>query len=85
MQLEWTQEVTTTFRWPIPLNRTMAVPAECIGKTITTPEILERSHPFVEKNPAQRSVGISLDRIMSFHPGLNERKMSAEAWRVRHG
>lgn len=63
-------ETTSTFKWPIPVSRTMDAPAARIWETITTPEILEKSHPFVEKNPAERWSGVgSRDRIY-YYSGL---------------
>ncbi len=70
MQLDVLHEETTTFKWPIPLSRTMAVPAERLWETITTPEILERSHPFVDKNPAERWSGVGSRDTIYYHSGL---------------
>ena len=64
MQLDALRQETQLPPWYIPLSRTMAVPAERIWETITTPEVLEQSHPFVDKNPAERWSGVgSRDRI----------------------
>ncbi len=70
MQLELTPEETTTFKWPIPLSRMMAVPAERLWETITTPGILEQSHPFVDKNPAERWSGVGSRDTIYYHSGL---------------
>lgn len=70
MQLELTHEETTTFKWPIPLSRTMAVPAERLWETITTPGILEQSHPFVDKNPAVRWSGVGSRDTIYYYSGL---------------
>ena len=70
MQLDVLQEETTTSKWSIPLSRTMAVPAEKIWETITTPEVLEKSHPFVKKNPTERWSGVGSTDMIYYYSGM---------------
>jgi hypothetical protein len=62
-------ETDQEFKWPICVNFIMPAPAEKVWEIISTPEILEKTHPFCKRNTVQAWLGVGSKDTIEYYNG----------------
>ena len=57
------------FKWPVCVDFKMSASAERVWEVISTPEILEQTHPFCKKNTVQTWQGVGSKDIIEYYNG----------------
>jgi hypothetical protein len=62
-------EPTHGFKWPVRVNFMMLAPSEKVWEVISTPEILELTHPFCKRNPVHTWSGVGSKDTIEYYNG----------------
>jgi hypothetical protein len=57
------------FKWPIEVSCVFSVPSDDVWVVISTPEILEKTHPFCKRNPVYKWPGEGSKDTIEYYNG----------------
>jgi len=67
--MEFSRDRLKNYKWPVSICRTIEASPGRIWSTISTPGILEKCHPFCEKNPVHKWPGVGARDEIHYYSG----------------